>query len=306
MSRRIAILVFLVSLLAAGNARAASIPGLMPQLFPPQLLTEVGVPAPPPTLFRSGFSAHSKGYRVKVFTFGSAVILEVSKGGHKSFSASAYLARGVAVPDRLQATFGKFGKVSMRFRPARKRTVTSSCSFGERILHRHGSYLGHLSFKGEGGYLSLGLHRAKGSILTLGGRCPRRHLSRAQLEKEIEALFEPTSGVFASSREGVTTTTFLGQAQKGRTAFFATHKETRGKLAIVRFALVHGSKGFHADETVTAAGASPPAPFHGTGHYRAAPDGTATWSGSLSVNFPGARRFPLTGPSFKTFLEVPF
>ncbi|HWO84398.1 MAG TPA: hypothetical protein VNM38_11515, partial [Solirubrobacterales bacterium] len=60
------------------------------------------------------------------------------------------------------------------------------------------------------------------------------------------------------------------------------------------------------DEALTTAKLTPPSPFHGTARYRAYPDGATSWSGDLSVNFPGAPRFPLTGPSWETFLEVPF
>jgi hypothetical protein len=306
MKRRVALLALLASLLVAGDAQASSLPALMPELLPPHLLTEVGMPLSPPTRFDAGFTIHSQGYKVEVFTFGSAVVLEVMRGNHKHFSSTAYLARGVAVPDRLQATFGQLGKVSMRFRPPRKGGVKSLCRFGERLSQRHGSYVGDLSFKGEDGYLSLDLHRAKGTIITPTGRCHRRHITHAQLEKLLESLFEPVAGLFASARDGVATTTFAGLKRKGRAAFFTTRKETHGKLAIIRFAVGIASKGLHANETLTAASASPPAPFHGTGRYRAAPDGTTTWTGPLSVDFPGARRFPLTGPSFEALLKAPF
>jgi hypothetical protein len=305
--RQVALLVLIVSLLAAGDARAALVPGLLPALTPPQLLTEIGEPVPPPPTFRAGFSIpHAKGYAVKVFTYGSAVILEVSRGGRRHFSTTAYLARGVATPHRLQATFGRFGKVSMRFRPPKEGGVKSLCRFGEKFSQRHGSFVGHLTFKGENGYLSLDLHRASGSILTPAGRCRRHHLSPQEVERIIESLFEPTAGLFATSREGVTTTSFLGLKRKDRTVFFAAHEETHGKLAIVRFAAVTAAAGIHANDAATAAKASAPAPFHGTGHYRAAPDGTATWTGSLSANFPGAPRLPLAGPDFDVELEAPF
>jgi hypothetical protein len=308
MKRRVAILVFLVSLLGATDARAASGSAVLPELLPPHLLTEVGKPVPPQSVFRSGFTlSRSHGYEVKVFTLGTAIILEVLHGSRPNLSATAYLARGVARPHRLQASFGGFGRISMRFRPVGGGNgVKSLCRFGTRLSQRRGSYVGQLRFKGEDGYLSLDLHRAEGSIVTPAGRCRRRHLSQAQVEKALEALFAPTSGLFAVSRAGVDTTSFLGLSRGHRTLFLASHEETRGKLAIFRFATAIASKGVRANEAVTAARVSPPAPFHGTGRYRAAPDGTTTWAGPLSVNFPGAPRSPLTGPSFETFLEVPF
>jgi hypothetical protein len=308
MRKRVAVLALLASLLVVGDARAAEMPGLLPQILPPRLLTEVGKPVPPAPRFRSGFVV-SAGfhYKVRVFTFGSAVILEVLRKSHGSFVASVYLARGVATPHRLQATFGKFGKVSMRFRPPdRGDGVKSICRFGERLSQHRGLYVGHLHFKGEEGYVSLNLRRAKGSIVTPAGRCPRRHFTPAQIEREIETLFEPISGLLATAREGVTTTSFLSLKHKDRTIFLASHEETRGKLAIIRVVTASAGKGFGVNETVTSAHLSPPAPFRGTGRYRAEPDGTTSWTGDLSVNFPGAPRFPLAGPAFKVLLEVPF
>ena len=47
----------------------------------------------------------------------------------------------------------------------------------------------------------------------------------------------------------------------------------------------------------------PPAPFAGKGIYRAAPDGSTTWSGTLAVFFPGEPRLSLSGPPFKPTLH---
>jgi hypothetical protein len=305
--RRAAILVVLASLLAAGDATASPAPAALPKVLLPRLLTQVGAPLPPPSQpFRSGFRVNARGYEVKVFTYGTAVILETIRNSRRRASGTLYVARGVAKVHRLQATFGNLGKVSMRFRAPPRRPLRSLCRFGQRLARRPGSYLGHLSFKGEDGYLSLDLHRASGNILTPAGRCPRRHLSHAEVEKEIEELFAPTTGLFAGSREGVTSTSFTGFEANDRSFFFAAHRETHGKLAILRFVLAEGSKGLRVNEAVTAIDVSPPSPFNGTGRYRAAPDGATTWTGSLSVNFLGAPRTPLTGPDFETLLEVPF
>lgn len=308
MSRRVAVLAVFGALLAAGSARAAVDPALMSHLAPRHLLAEVGKPVPPKPVFDSGFTAPaSHGYKVKVFTFGSAVILEVMHRDRRHLSAAVYLARGVATPQRLQAAFGHLGRVSMRFRPPPKSSGrTSVCRFGERLDKRRGTYVGSFVFRGEGGYVAVHLHRAKGKIITPAGRCPRRHLTAAQVEKLLEGLFEPISGLLASSREGVATTTLLGIKRKRGSAFLASHEETHGKLAIIRLVIAKGGKGFHANEAATAVSLSPPAPFHGTGRYHAEPDGTTTWTGPLSVNFPGAPRFPLTGPSFETLIEIPF
>jgi hypothetical protein len=308
MRTRVAVLTLLASLLVAGNARAAEVPGLLPQLLPPRLLTEVGKPVPPPSPFRSGFTVTADHhYEVRVFTFGTAVVLEVLHESKGRLTASAYLARGVATPHRLQATFGKLGKISMRFRPPRRGDgVKSVCRFGERMARHRGLYVGHLNFKGEDGYVSLDLHRAKGAIVTPVGRCHRHHLTQAQIERILEFLFEPVAGLLATARDGVASSSFLSLKSKDRVVFLASHEETHGKLAIIRLASTRAEKGFGVNEAVTSGQISPPGPFHGTGHYHAGPDGTTSWTGGLSVNFPGAPRFPLAGAAFKVLLEVPF
>jgi len=127
------------------------------------------------------------------------------------------------------------------------------------------------------------------------------------LRELIELFFLPKAAVLALSRDGVNFSAVAGVESKRSSAFFATHEESRGKLAIIRVAEARKPRRhIKVNEALTSARLTPPAPFHGSGRYRAAPDGSATWTGDLSVNFPGAPRFPLAGPSFEPFLEVPF
>lgn len=291
---------------AAVAAQASAADGhLLPPLRPRKLMTKVGAPVPPIRSYRAGFQVEAAGgYEVGVSTFGSSVILVVSREHAKSFSETLYLARGVATPDRLQATFGQFGKVKMRFREASAHRVCHG-PFG--LIRHKGVWVGNLRFRGEDGYVSVRLHRAAGGILEPSGICPR-HLRRHHHSHGGggSAHFSSPAALFAQSREGVDTTRVLALEFFGVSGVLATHEESRGKLAILRAALAYTHPAFHANEAATAAKLAPPGPFHGTGHYHAAPDGTYTWSGGLSANFPGAPRFPLTGPQFKVFLEAPF
>ena len=281
---------------------------LLPPLPRSRLFAQHGKPVAPTPFFRSGFVLKADGYRVGVSTFGSAVFLEVWRGGRGKRVSTAYLARGVAAPERLQATFGNFGKVKMRFRESRNRGWVGrrrTCRGANRFVKRRGVFRGNLRFKGEGGYVSLRVHRAKGAVVTTAPKCLRRR-SRGPGGGFGFNFFEPESALLALSREGVDMTAILGLEGRRNTQFIAVDEETRGKLAIVRLAVLRKPSPIRTNESLTGASISPPPPFHGTGRYRAFPDGTTAWSGNLSVNFPGTPRFPLTGPSFETFLEVPF
>ena len=281
---------------------------LLPPLPPSQLLTQHGKPVAPTPFFRSGFVLKADGYKVGVSTFGSAVFVEVWRGHSGKRIQTAYLARGVARPERLQATFGHFGKVKMRFRESRNRTwrgQVRTCRGANRFIKRRGVFRGNLRFKGEGGYVSVRVHRAKGVVVTQAPKC-RRHRGGGFQIPFGGSLSKPRSVLLAIAREGVAATAFFAAEDKRSTLFFSTSEESRGKLAIVRMAVLRRHSRILSNDSLTAASLSPPAPFHGTGRYRATPDGTTSWSGDLSVNFPGAPRSPLTGPDFEPFLEVPF
>jgi hypothetical protein len=304
MRRRLAILALAVAALAAPSYAAASEPSA--QLPGDRLLSHLESSIPPAKTFRSGLRLEARGgYDVEVMTTGSGIFLLVDKGRFdKRFVGTAYLARGAASPERLQATFGRFGKVSMRFRESRNKTWVGkrrNCRGAQRFVKRRGVFVGTLRFKGEGGYISLDVSRAKGSVVTVARKCLRQR--RPQLPFAQQSSHQ--SAFVATARDGVDFTGFLAVGGR-KTTFLAAHEESRGKLAIIRVAVVRNrSNPLRVNETLTRASVSPPAPFHGTGRYRAAPDGTATWSGSLSVNFPGTPRFPLTGPDFQPLIEIP-
>jgi hypothetical protein len=311
MSRRFLLTVLLALALAGPVAGAAAKQDpLLPPLPPRHLMAQVGAPVAPERRFLSGFSLDAGDhYRVGVMTFGSAVVLIVANGSPaKGLTEAVYLARGVATPERLQATFGKFGRVSMRFRESRHRPWFGKrrrCRGADRLVRRRGVFVGNLRFRGEGGYVSVRAHRAKGVIKTVAAKCERpRRRARASAGESAEM---PVAGLFAADRKGVDLTNLLALRVFHRRLYLASHQESRGRLAIVELAFVREDGGrFAVNEELTGARISPPRPFHGTGRYSAAPDGTTTWDGNLSVNFPGAPRFPLTGPQFEVLLGAPF
>jgi hypothetical protein len=310
MRRALLALVLLATPAAVPGAASAGEAGpLLPPPLPSHLLTEHGGPVRPAPIFRSGFVAEtSNGYKVGVSTSGSAVMLEVWRGEQGRRTSTAYVARGVSAPERLQATFGKFGRVSMRFHESRNRTwfgKRRSCRGSSRFVRRQGTFAGSLRFRGEGGYVSVRLHRAKGAVVTEAEKCRGRR-SRGPLPDFGFLFFDIKSALLAIARDGVDSTAFLALEGGKKTLFFASDEETRGSLAILRFAVLSKQSSLHFNEALTAGGLSPSSPFHGTGRYRAGPDGSTSWSGDLSIDFPGMPRFPLTGPEFDATIEVPF
>jgi hypothetical protein len=310
--RRLAFLLVVLSL-AITAAPAAGASSALPPLPPlphsrllDQALPEHGPPVRPAPYFRSGFTAKAGKYNIGVSTYGAGLFLGVWRGDKKGRSMSSYLAKGIARPERLQATFGKLGRISMRFRPSRNLEPSKSCSFGRVLIRQHGVFVGSLKFRGEGGYVSIHLHRAKATILRLGKRC-HVHRHHDFDPSDFEFLFaKPEAAMLAFSRDGVDSTAVLAIAAKKKSTFLAVDEESRGDMAIIRLAIIHRSGTLRFDESLTSGRLDPPAPFHGTGRYHAFPDGTVTWSGDLNIDFPGAPRFPLTGTTFEALVEVPF
>jgi hypothetical protein len=304
--RRGVLIVLLAALLGPVASAAAEPLPLLPPLPRSHELTPHGEPVQPVSFFRSGFVVDAgHGYKLGVSTLGGSVYAEVWRGRNGQRTSTAYLAHGVGTPERLQATFGQFGKVSMRFRESRNRTWFGrprTCRGANRFIQRRGTFHGSFRFRGEDGFVSVRVHRAKGAVVIPAPKCKHRKPSAV-----VEALSSSAPAALVSiARDGVDSTGFLAFEGRKSTVFVAADEEARNKVAIVRFAVLRRPIAIHSNEALTAVTVSPSAPFHGTGRYRAAPDGSTTWSGNLSVSLPGAPRTPLTGPDFETFVEVPF
>lgn len=310
MSRRALVLVLvLVSSLSLAAAGPAAAQASIRSFFPAETLeTAVGTPVVPEARFRTGFGLDPTGpYRVWVGTAGDAVVVSVSRGDRRErLTFSKYLARGVAAPEHLKATFGKLGKISMRFRESRDRPWHGKkrrCRGAGRFVVRRGVFVGSFRFRGEGGYISIRAHRAKGAISSVASKCQRH--DRRRSARSSSSIFEETlTGFIASDREGVDSTVFGAISFRGELGYIAQREESRGQLGILRTAIVNDRGELPLNEAVTAGKFSPGRPFRGDGLYRAAPDGSTSWSGSLTVDFPGAPRHPLTGPDYEMFLEA--
>ncbi len=263
-----------------------------------------------PVSLRSSLELDADGYRVAVEGFGGDVAVEVAKEGRHGETLSAYLVRGTVTRGRLRAKIGDLGRISMRFRQGGGHSVTQpkKCRGRHRFLVRHGVFVGGFRFRGEGGYVNLTAHRAKGTVREVAPRCLGSRSGPAPsalagVPHTRNISQKPERGyLYASSQHGVSSASVLAlKNKKGKTELVASQETIRGTMAIIRAATVAaGPKSLRANDALTRARLSAPAPFGGTGSFAASADGTSTWEGDLSVDFPGLEGFSLTGPEYAT------
>lgn len=329
MSRRaplvcLSVVLLLAALPSVCTANPFDIPAVAPAQFRAILRERLHMPKPRAASEYRFDLKTKKGYKVAVVAEGDIVALEVIREAHlqssrgrtslRSGAATAYVARGTVTRNRIAASFGSMGKVSVRFRPSGQVAESKPqrhCRGADHFTSALGVYVGSIRFSGEDNYLSLHAQRAKGRIRSpLHLHCASFHFR--QIEGRLaRPVRDVSSGnitlLGASQRHGVSAIELFALQLRERTFFLALSEQGRGKMAELRYAVaVAPDKTFTFDDARTSATLQPPAPFHGKGEYRAAADGTTTWSGSLSASFPGAPRFSLTGSGYKATLASGF
>lgn len=329
MRRRAFWCVAAIGLLAAPAPASASWLGV-PAAVPPKLRPLVHAE------LRSGSSRrHSwesrvylqpqHGYELALVGRGNVVALEAmrtrrsgKRGGgpvSRGRAITAYVTRGTVTSRKIEASFGDLGSVALRFRPARHaghRHAGRHCRKRHRFA-RHGVFVGHLRFTGEDRYVAIRAHRAKGwNRQSSQIRCHHHHRRGPRIARR-RAVERPAGGspgpsyaaLTAEWRHVVTSTGLLAVRVGPGTLVVALAEESLGRMAKVHYAVsLTNSGALVHDDALTSAKVRPPTPFSGKGLYRAAADGTRTWTGSLTVDFPGAPGVPLTGPQFETRLRA--
>jgi hypothetical protein len=258
----------------------------------------------------------SNGYVVVVSGEGDVVTIGVSRvhapPGAGAFTA--YLARGRADANGIKADFGPYGRVSVRFTAAPGPVQAGGppdCAGKPAGTTRYGSFAGTIQFRGEDGYTTLDARRAEGELVTPasnacapvdGSLLTSMHDAFATIGRE--APFR--SILSASHREGVGGVFF--EAERGAySGYVALQERSEGQIGIYNYAFAKApGASFFTSPQLTAAKVAPPGPFSGSATLTRAADGTRTWSGNLSVAFPGASHVALTGPQFKTRLSRSF
>ncbi len=233
-----------------------------------------------------------------------------------------YTTEGTVTPTRMEATFGRLGVLALRFRfsgRVRHTTVPPSCrlnGFPSVAKARLGTFIGTIRFRGEHGYTKVSANRIKGRVgepwAVIGGRGEDQCLSLGSGVNEAPgALLQAASPAKAASF-GATAEPPISAPETasppapglGNYRFDGSTLEKRSGVLIARSTSASGPAGdFIFDSALSSATVIPPAPFSGIGTFQRNPDGSASWTGSLSVSLPGRPKVRLAGPRFRSSLQ---
>ena len=308
----------LLALWAPAAASGLSLP--LPAGTPPKLRdlvdarTETGAADPNRNSVSHEFVMKaSHHYMVSVFAEGNTVMIEVERPHERALTA--YAVKGTVTSGLVQANFGALGSISMHFQPRRGSVRRRDfCHGTPHTIDRRGTYSGHARIKGENNYVSLAAHRAEGKLETSSpSSCSDDPLFLRGQAASTSSRHHPKNTVkrprllFAGWREGVNSVLFAALTERTSTHYVTLVEQSLGRMGIFHFAAAAAPpRVFALDDAITSAKLSGRKPFGGEATYTAAPDGSTSWEGSLSADFPGYPDFPLTGPQFKVEVEAGF
>jgi hypothetical protein len=256
----------------------------------------------------------ANGYRIAVSThaLGNAsprATVSVRRG----HAWAEYDTRANVTSTRVVASFGRFGRIDLRFHPSGRvqRHRQKNCDGSIAVLKRHlGVFTGAIRFRGEDGYTEASAARVKGSsgnpwvgvgfdVSPACGPAPRRRGPRTVL---LEAQTIPLGRGFSAFAE----TDHRVSAGRAQALFAAGTAERVGRVSIYRTAAVVGpSSDFVFDDgAFRSATVTPPPPFTGSATFARNPDGSTSWAGTLGVDLPGRESVALAGPEFESTLGV--
>lgn len=255
----------------------------------------------------------SNGYSASLTTGGHRqVTLSISKGE----AVARYVALGKVTRKRIEADFGDFGRVSLRFR-SRSRShpqgipqallpppLRERCK-GRSPVREDGIFAGNVRFAGEHGYTAVKASRLKGTVLRSYKRVCKRPGRAAASKAKTKA--ESFGLLAAARRGGVQRDLILGEVSVGRdlslTIAIGGLKEKVGRVAVQKFSIVLDERD---SVEISPVGVKPitaevklPEPFEGQASYLDEGPGPASWSGDLGLRLPGSGLVPLAGTEFE-------
>lgn len=254
------------------------------------------MPEPPPP----GFQVRaSHGYTISVIAYsggfegGAKVYLTARRGN----AVATYTIAAAVTSDGIRADLGSLGRVDLSLvKSGRKETVRPRCT-REPEEFEPASYVGTFEFDGEGGYTQVALTTVpvRPYFGLLAGRCPGSGSGEALGPGIPGARIRGVS--FAGDRS------LFFQVNKNRprtpTVFTASLRELEHGILVFReIRGVAPASAFRFDHHLRRATLSPPAPFHGSATLLRRRDSLLpSWTGDLSLDFPGHAEVPLAGRS---------
>lgn len=236
----------------------------------------------------------SNGYEVTVSSWregdapGDAAVQAANGPLQAIYSVPAGTAPGI------HAIFGSLGQLDVSFE--RRRKEVDRVGKGCRSITEEGVFRGTFRFVGENGYFSSEAANPEGEIWRLpDGFCIFENFRRARPflglgRKALEARTnsEGREISFQASKDEL----------RGFPSFEATIGERIDQMKILRTARVRGGKQTFTSTGRSRASVSPPPPFSGSARFRDPARQPATWTGSLTVPFPGVPNIALAGAGF--------
>lgn len=258
----------------------------------------------------------SNGYSASLTTEGHR---QVTLSLAKDETVARYVALGKVTRKGIEADFGAFGRVSLRFR-SRSRShpqgipqallpppLRERCK-GRSPVREDGIFTGNVRFAGEHGYTQVKASRLKGSVLRSYKRVCKRPGRAAASKAKTEA--ESFGLLAAARRGGVRRDLILGEVSVGRdlslTIAIGGLQEKVGRVAVQKFSIVFDERD---SVEVSPVGVKPitaevklPEPFEGQASYLDEGPSPASWSGDLGLRLPGSGLVPLAGTEFEVDL----
>jgi hypothetical protein len=286
---------------------------------------------PAPASAQAEYKVKPGGFKSRLFLEGSnGYSIIVSSAGHKHVELTAlgddgvvsYRAPGRASRDGIEADFGDFGRIALRFHgfpEKQKREQKANCR-GKRTIGGPGTFRGEVEFEGEGGFTKIRARKARGFFFrSFRQVCKVRKAQapdrRGPRKARPPRLSIEASTLLAESRDQGRRTRFStteielrsgGRAAAVLTVVSGSSVERVGAVRISRENFTFAGNGVllagNPDREPELAKVLAPWPFTGTATYRKEVGSPPSWTGTLAVRFPGLGKVPLAGEGFGVVL----
>jgi hypothetical protein len=220
----------------------------------------------------------------------------------KSNQQAIYIVKGKVTKEAVDFDLGALGEVKAAVQPTGKvETLTSKCEGGEKQTIEGAEYVGTIAFHGEEGFTEAAATRTPLSL------APLNELLCPAITTEGQEGGDGVHGAgLAIERKGGPSLKLAKNRPGARVFYQAQIKEKEGTVTVERSVggyLAPSALSFAL--SLRTAHFSGAAPFFGSATYTAkslpsvSRPGKGSWSGNLTVDFPGHADVPIAGPGFK-------